>query len=801
MSDELLPAAPASQFGETQLQPWQASPELPALAKSPLERPVAAIRRYKWLMLAVMILSAGAGVAATRVVTPQYEVRASIMIAAQSPMDNQRTGPIRAGELLNADDWAGLLRSFVITDAVVRELSLYLQIDNSKLNAELFKGFKLAESYSAGDYELAIDRTRKRWTLVNEPAGTAADSGTVADSLGRRNGFLWKLDPAAFSGTGERTARFTVSTPREAAVGLIFRLNTSRSPQSNFLRLSLQDPDGKLAATVVNTWVHKFVDVAATIKRRKLVDYANTLEDQLHTAKQQLEASEVALSSYRVNTITLGGEQRGVPIAAGIAQTNDPVTRDFFTRKIDYDDLKHDISLLERLIASAAKDSIPSDAFLEIRSAANSPETATLRTTIAEFHMTENKLAEQRTALTDDHPSVKLLVSQLYSLKKVKIPGYASDLLASLKTRAVDDSVRIAAAGENLQKIPERTIEEERLTRIRDVNASLYGNLQNRFAEAQLAEASATPDISVLDTAIAPLSPTKNTASRLIFGAVGGGIGLALALAILLDRLDGRLRYPEQATGDLGLPIAGTVPRFPKGGINQDSPEQMFQLVESFRSLRMSVIQANPNHQGAVSVAVSSPSPNEGKSLIAANLAMSFADAGLRTILVDGDTRRGALHDLFGVPNAAGLTDLLSGAATTAEVIHQTPHDSLYVLPCGRRRRRSPELLTSSRLPQLVAELRANYDVVIFDTPPLAAGIDGYSIATATGSLLVVLRVGSTARRMAGEKLRLFERLPVDIVGAVLNGIQFSDGYGYYGYVPGYEAVEESESTDIVTAR
>src|SRR5262245_42914719 len=146
MSDELLPAAPASQFGEMQLQSWQPGPELPALAKSPLERPVAAIRRYKWLMLAVMILSAGAGVAATRVVTPQYEVRASIMIAAQSPMDNQRTGPIRAGELLNADDWAGLLRSFVITDEVVRELSLYLQIDNSRLNSELFKGFKLAES-------------------------------------------------------------------------------------------------------------------------------------------------------------------------------------------------------------------------------------------------------------------------------------------------------------------------------------------------------------------------------------------------------------------------------------------------------------------------------------------------------------------------------------------------------------------------------------------------------------------------------------------------------------------------------
>jgi polysaccharide biosynthesis transport protein len=800
MSDELLPAAPADAFGSTQLQAWQPPPELPALAKSPLERPLAAFRRYKWLMLAVIILSAGAGVAATRVVTPQYEVMARIMIGAQSPMETQRLGPIRSGELVSANDWAALLRSFAITDEIVREMSLYLHIDNPKVNSQLFAGFKIgAASYGNGQYELAIDRNRKRWTLVNEPSGITVDSGTVADSIGRRIGFQWRLDPSVFAGSGERTARFVVVTPREASVNLINRLQSGRAAESNFLVLSLQDPDPQLAARILNNWMNRFVSVAAVLKRRKLVDFAKTLDDQLHTARHQLDSSEMALSGYRVHTITLPSD-RGVPIAAGVAETRDPVVRDYFTRKIDYEDLKHDISLLQRLIATAAKDSVPSDAFLEIRSAANSPETVTLRTAISEFHTAENNLGQQRTALTDEHPAVKALVAQMNTLRKVKIPGYANDLLTSLKTRAADDSVRIAAAGENLQQIPERMIEEERLTRIRDVNAQIYSQLQSRSSEAQLAEASESPDISVLDSAVAPVAPTKNTAPRLLLFAIGGGIGLALALAILLDRLDGRLRYPEQATDDLGLPIAGTVPRFPKGGINQDSPEQMFQLVESFRSLRMSVIQANPT-QGAVSLAVSSPSPNEGKSLIAANLAMSFADAGLRTILVDGDTRRGALQDLFGVPNSPGLTELLAGTATTAQAIQQTPHDSLHILPCGRRRRRSPELLTSSRLPKLVAELRSMYDVVIFDTPPLAAGIDGYSIATATGSLLVVLRVGSTARRMAGEKLRLFERLPVEIVGAVLNGISFSDGYGYYGYVPGYEAVEESESTDVVPTR
>jgi Mrp family chromosome partitioning ATPase len=89
------------------------------------------------------------------------------------------------------------------------------------------------------------------------------------------------------------------------------------------------------------------------------------------------------------------------------------------------------------------------------------------------------------------------------------------------------------------------------------------------------------------------------------------------------------------------------------------------------------------------------------------------------------------------------------------------------------------------------------YDVIIVDTPPLAAGIDGYSISAATGALLVVLRTGLTNRRMAAEKLRLFERLPVDVIGAVLNGVTLSGAYGYYGYAAGYEATDEEPGTEL----
>jgi capsular exopolysaccharide synthesis family protein len=318
------------------------------------------------------------------------------------------------------------------------------------------------------------------------------------------------------------------------------------------------------------------------------------------------------------------------------------------------------------------------------------------------------------------------------------------------------------------------------------VAEGLYTTLKSRHAEARLAEASAAPDVNILDSAIAPLKPTKNTTPRIMALAVLGGLAVAIGLALLLDRLDRRIRYPNQATDELGLSIASTVPAIPRGGAPR-TPEEASQLVESFRTLRMNVMNTSGER---VAIAVSSPSPGDGKSFISSNLAMSFADAGFSTLLVDGDTRRGTLHEIFELPRASGLTDYLAGHAQQHEIIHSTSHEKLSVIPSGNPRRRSPELLTSPLLGRLIADLKSRYEIVIFDTPPLAAGIDGYAIAAATGSLLVVIRIGQTEKRMAAAKLVLVDRLPISVVGAVLNAVPTTGEYAYYGYVPGYGTEE-----------
>jgi capsular exopolysaccharide synthesis family protein len=770
-SGTVQPPAPAGQG-------WGGEPTL-APQRSPLERPMAAIRRYKWLLLAVVLLSTLGGVIATRMVQPEYVVRATISIQSETPLQDKE-GPIRPHELLNAEAWVELLKTFRISDAVVRQLALFVKPKN-EADSVLFRGFDVGSRFVPGKYQLELPKGSNRWQLSLTEGGFN-ETGTLGDSIGRKVGMEWQPSPAVLQRYAGKKVEFTVATPRETSVELQKKMIPNLPEKSNFLWITYTDPNPQLAARTLNAWVEEYVKVAGELKRKNLVEFSNILSGQLDYAASSLRDAEQSLEGFKVHTITLPTENTA--IAAGVQVTQDPALRSYFEKKIEYDNLRADREALQKVIASAATGATPYEAALLIPSVANNPGAAELRGSFDKLYKLQSDLATARQLYKDEYPVNRELIAAINTLKTRTLPQQANALLSQLELRETDYQGRIAGQSRDLQSIPTRTIEEARLKRNVDVAAELYTTLKNRYAEAKLAEASALPDVSILDSAVAPLKPTKNTSTRIMAIAILGGLAAALALALLLDNVDRKIRYPDQAAGDLGLSIAATVPRLPKGGINGQSPEQVSQLVESFRTLRMNVV--NASGPSRIALAVSSPQPADGKSFISSNLAMSFADAGFSTLLVDGDTRRGTLHEMFGLPKTAGLTDFLAGDASESAIIHPTGHDKLSVIPSGNPRRRSPELLTSPALTRLVADLRTKYDVVIFDTPPLAAGIDGYAIAAATGNLLVVLRIGQTEKRMAAAKMLLVDRLPINVLGSVLNAAPTYGEYEYYGYVSGY---------------
>jgi tyrosine-protein kinase Etk/Wzc len=272
-----------------------------------------------------------------------------------------------------------------------------------------------------------------------------------------------------------------------------------------------------------------------------------------------------------------------------------------------------------------------------------------------------------------------------------------------------------------------------------------------------------------------------------------GSVGVAAAGAVVLDRMDPRVRYPDQVSRDMGLVILGAVPHLKtRGGQYRLSRDEAAEVVEALRGVRMNIAYSHGSN-GPLMLTVTSPGAGDGKSFLCANLALTFADGGHRTLLIDGDLRRGVLHQRFRVRRRPGLTDHLRGEGDVASMIHATPFASLSFLSCGSRTNSAPELIGSTSMTKLMEYARANYDVIIVDSPPLSAGIDSCLLGALTGNLAMVLRTGVSHREMAEAKLQMLSRFPVRLIGAILNDVPATGTYRYYSYyLPGYAGVEEA---------
>jgi capsular exopolysaccharide synthesis family protein len=748
----------------------------------PWGRYLAALRRYKWMILLIVVIGTAAGIGLTRFLVPEYQVQGVIWIS-----DNraQSRGPVRGEELLGNGAWADLIKSSTIMERVVRGMSLYLWPANTADSA-VFAGFEPGPGFRSGAYDLRIDAAGAKYSLATRE-GAVIERGAVGDSIGRTLGFLWAPSPAALG--RDRVIQFTVANPQVVANGLIKRLDVSLPDRSSFMKLTLTGRSAHRTASILNAVMTEFVNTAGDLKRRNLTETSRTLQQQLDSAREALKSSEAALESFRTNTITLPTEGMAAPTTPGApaADGGNPMLGNYFGQKLQLDAVQHDREALENLLRNP--NGISPDAFMTIQTARQAPE---LQAALGELSRRETALRAAREIYTDQHPKVQELKASVNVMRMETIPQIVRGLVQQLKKQEGELNTQLASSSAQLKQIPSRTIELMRLQRDVGTKANLYTMLQGRYEESKLAEASAIPDVSVLDTAVAPLTMTRNMAPNIIILALLASLGGAVGLALLLDHTDTRFRYPEQATNELGLTILGAVPTIKRMRGGDPDPEEAAQVIEAFRTIRMSLTNAYAA-SGPIMFTVSSPGAGDGKSLVSSNLALSFAEAGYRTVLVDGDTRRGQLHAMFGANRRPGLLDYLGGDAPLEAITRTSTHEKLALIPCGTRRHRGPELLHSQAMMQLITELRARFDVVIVDSPPLGAGVDPFVLGAATGNMLVVLRTGATDRKMAEAKLKLLERLPIRMLGAVLNDIRAQGVYRYYTYLYGYTTSEDDD--------
>jgi capsular exopolysaccharide synthesis family protein len=256
---------------------------------------------------------------------------------------------------------------------------------------------------------------------------------------------------------------------------------------------------------------------------------------------------------------------------------------------------------------------------------------------------------------------------------------------------------------------------------------------------------------------------------------------MAVGLAFFFEYIDNRIKTPDEIPKYLGLPFLGMIPALfnDKSGsllINNGVPAN---FSESFRTLRTNVVFSSTD-EGLRSVVVTSTAPNEGKTVVATNLAVGLAQAGLRVLLIDADMRRPRTHLVFDKTKQPGLSNVLVGATKLSAAVVNTAVPGLWLLPAGTEPPNPSELLGSKRFADLMESLQRHFDWVIIDTPPIMAVTDSAIVAHLVTGVIFVVGAEMTNRYAAQRAVAQLSHGRTKFVGAVLNRVDLKHHSYYY---------------------
>jgi succinoglycan biosynthesis transport protein ExoP len=369
---------------------------------------------------------------------------------------------------------------------------------------------------------------------------------------------------------------------------------------------------------------------------------------------------------------------------------------------------------------------------------------------------------------------------------------------------------RVADAYESqLEKLPEKSLQLARLQRAAKVDENVLTMLMEKHEESRIREAGEMGSVRIIDRATQPDTPVRPRKKLNVL--VAGVLGLLLSVGFMFvrDRFDRTIVDIDEMETLPGVPVLGWIPairnrnsigrrrrNLKQGGRSNDSASNMeLRLVphlephspasEAYRTLRTNVRFLGVD-EPVKTVVISSPGPSEGKSTTVANLAITMAQAGAKTLLVDSDLRRPTLDAIFGIKRGYGLSEILSGACSVEECVVRSELDNLSIIGSGTLPPNPSEMLGSEKMKKVVRSLRESYDYVLFDSPPVLAVTDAAVLSAIADLTVLVVRSGRTRWTSLGRSVVLLQNVRAKQLGTVLNAIEIEGIYGryhdYYGY-------------------
>jgi capsular exopolysaccharide synthesis family protein len=375
------------------------------------------------------------------------------------------------------------------------------------------------------------------------------------------------------------------------------------------------------------------------------------------------------------------------------------------------------------------------------------------------------------------------------------------------RSRAEEYKKLVDQMSTRLTVLPSQTLQYARLERDLKLNESLYLSMKQKYEESRITEAGQMGKVRILDPALVADKVKPNKKMNLLLG-VFLGVSFGIGYAFLREFIDNTVKSVEQLERK-GLVVLGIIPDMhsqnggivkkqiinpSKGGsdfrrrlITYEDPKSP--VSESYRSLRTNISYASADKK-IKSLLISSPQPGEGKSTTTANLAIAFAQLRKRTLLIDADLRKPVQHNVFDHPRGPGLAEYLIGDVEDINtIIHSTKVEDLFIVTAGGLPPNPSELLGSERMGSLVDQLEREWDMVLFDSPPIVAVTDASMISGEIDAIAMVTKAGQTDVSAIDRALDTIKNVKAPLIGVILNGAnsetlagKYSYYYSYYNY-------------------
>ena len=664
-----------------------------------------------------------------------------------------------------------------------------IEIDRENSNILPFQG---VDSY---DYMVDLDN-------YIETQGKILTSETLALQTIRTGGLAAFPEFASSEGTSEAINSGSLANqkrPPELAAFLT-SLSVKRVPNSRLMDVTFESTDPQLAARVVNAHIENYIEQNFRSKYEATAQASSWLADQLNELKVKVQKSEDARIAYeRQNQIWTLDDKQNITTQR-LADVN-------------------------RELTEAQSERMRKEALYEFAKSGEVDSVPQLRDNVV-LQDILRKRAEIYTQYTDalnqygpNYPKVQRLQAQIK-----EIDGLAENEKKNV-INLMDSDYRTARQRETLltqaldrqkaeaNQMSERLVEYNILKREAEANKTLYDGLLTKLKEAGISVGLRSSNIRVVDPAMVPASPsrpakTRNISLAFLVGLVGG-----IGLALLREYMDNTVKTPDDIETIARLPSLAVVPAFSDSGkvrrpallkgVSANGHSKQIELVaqhlpksqmsEAFRALRTALLLSQADRPPQI-ILVTSALPREGKTTAAANLAVTLAQLGDKTLLIDADLRKPGVGRLLNLGDGkyAGLSSYLAGVSSLDLVT--VPHPAipnLSAIPTGPLPPNPADLLSSHKLADALLELRSRHKFIVIDSPPIMAATDAVILSVLADGVLLVVRSGETPKEAFSRTRDLLASVKCRMLGVVLNAVDSSApdyyySYRYYPYSYGY---------------